>query len=291
MIALVFLAPKMQIGIVFSLVISQLLLFLPTVVFLIGTRTNPFRLIQHKKIRPTTALMIVGFTFLCMPLIMLVNMISMLFVDNAVDDMMGMILSKPALLMIFLIGVLGPVSEEFVFRGVIYHSYRCGGRIIGGMFLSALLFGLTHLNFNQMSYAIVVGVIGVMLIECTGSIVSSMIFHMVINLSNVIPVFLLPETYAESGTDITAQLEMLQMTYTEYMCVEIAIFLVIAVISVALALCLLYAITRREGRMTHIKAVFSKGRQGEKERLWSVPLIISIALCLAYMTFDVMLYG
>lgn len=291
MIALVFLAPKIQIGIAFSLVMSQMILFLPTVVFLIATKTNPFRLIQHKKIRMTTALMIVGFTFLCMPLIMLVNMISMLFVDNAVNDMIGMILSMPALLMIFLIGVFGPVSEEFVFRGVIYHSYRCKGRIVGGMLLSALLFGLTHLNFNQMSYAIVVGVIGVMLIECTGSIVSSMIFHMVINLSNVIPVFLFPETYAESDMDIMAQLEMLQMTYTEYMCVEIAVFSVISVISVAFALCLLYAITRREGRMAHIKAVFSKGRQEKKERLWSVPLIVSIVLCLAYMTFDVMLYG
>lgn len=286
--ALALCADRIQIGMVGSLLLSQSVIFVPAVLFLAGTRTNPVRFIQHKPIKVSTGFMIVGFTYLCLPLIILVNAISMLFVENEVNQMMESMINLPALLMIFLIGVLGPLNEEFVFRGVIYHSYRSKGRIIGGMVLSGVLFGLTHLNFNQMSYAILVGIIGVMLIECTGNILSSIIFHMVINLTNTIPVFLNPESFTSSEAALQSQLDTLQMSYTEMMCMTIGVYSVIAFITTALACCLLYAIAKREGRLMHIKAVWSTRNSGVREKLWSVPLIIAVILCLAYMTLDVM---
>ena len=54
------------------------------------------------------------------------------------------------------------------------------------MLLSALLFGLTHLNFNQMSYAVLVGIVSVLLLEGSGSIFYSMLFHICINTTNVV---------------------------------------------------------------------------------------------------------
>jgi hypothetical protein len=279
---------RIQLGMISSLIVSQLVLFIPTALFLLCTHCNPFKLIQHKRLQATTILMIVGFTFLCMPLIILVNMISMLFVDNVVSDMMDIIVSASPLWAILVVGVLGPLNEEFVFRGVIYHTYRSKGRIIGGMLLSALLFGLTHLNFNQMSYAILVGIIAVLLIECTGSIWASMVFHMVINLSNTVPVFLFPELLANSDASVETQLETMHMTYREMVCMEIAVYAVIATITTALALCLLYAIAQREGRIAHMKTVWTMRKEGPREKLCSIPLVIAILLCVIYMTLDVM---
>jgi len=286
---MIVLGDKIEVGILQSLVLSQMMILLPTVAFLIGTKTNPIKFIQCKRIKLGTAALVVVFTYLCLPLIVVVNAISMLFVENAVTDLTKSVMSLPAILVIFIIGIFGPMSEEFVFRGVIYHGYRRSGRIIGGMLLSGLLFGMTHLNFNQMSYAIVVGVLGALLIECTGSIVSSVIFHCVINLTNTIPIFLFPEQFSNSSRNLDKELEALNMTYTEVMCVSIGMYSMIAAVTFTLAVCLLYVIAMREGRVAHVKAIWQTRKEGTKERLWSVPLIIAIILSVAYMILDVIL--
>ena len=272
-----------------SLLVSQLTLLIPVVIFLAITKTGPAELIQHKKIRVSTAFMIAGFTLLSMPLILLVNLISLLFVENTVTEAAELFVSAPMIPVVLIVGVLGPASEEFTFRGVLYHSYRRSGRLVGPMLLSAFLFGLTHLNFNQMSYAVVVGILGVLLVECTGSIFSSMIFHMIINLFNVIPMALSPELYADTGSTMEKQLAKMGMTYREYLYMEIGIYGVIALISTALALCLLYAIAQREGRSGYVHALLHRRFLAKKESLISVPLLISVAICFAVMTIDVLI--
>lgn len=288
-IVLIFCAGKISINVVESLIVSQLILFVPAVLFLMGTRTNPVTFIRFRRLKVSTLVMVAVFTFLCMPLILLVNMISMMFVDNVVNDMMELIVTVPPALAIFLVGVLGPLNEEFVFRGVIYHGYQKSGRVIASIFMSALLFGLTHLNFNQMSYAFVVGIIGVLLVECTGSIISTMLFHMIINLCNIVPVFLAPDAFKDADKTLEMQLSQMHMTYKEYMSVEIAIYSVIALITTSLAICLLYAITQRENRTEYVRELFSKKEQDTKQSIISVPLVISIIICLAFMVLDVYL--
>ena len=49
--------------------------------------------------------------------------------------------------------VLPAVSEEFLFRGILYNTYRKTSPILG-VFLSALFFALLHGNFNQIPYAL-----------------------------------------------------------------------------------------------------------------------------------------
>ncbi len=287
MIALIFCADRWKIGILGSLTVSQLIILIPTLLFLLLTRTDPFTLIQHNRLRVSTVFMIIGFSFLMMPLILVVNMISLLFVENTVTNMMQYVVNAPAFFSILLIAVAGPASEEIVFRGVLYHSYKKSGRFVGAMLLSAFLFGLTHMNFNQMSYAILVGIVCVLLVECTGSIFASMIFHMMINLSNVIPVFLNPEAYEDTGKTLELELGRLGMTYQEYLYMEIGIFGVIALITTSLAICLLYAIARQEGRSGYVAALFHRKEGCERERLISMPLVLSVLICFGVMIYDI----
>lgn len=273
---------NLKLGLLTELVLNQLMILLPSVLFLVFTKENPLRFIPFGKLKLSVVFLTILFTFLCMPLIVLANAISMLFVENAVNDMAALMTSLPAFAVVAVVGLMGPACEEFVFRGVIYHGYRRSGRVIAAMLLSAFLFGLTHLNFNQMSYAILVGVLGVLLIECTGSIFASMIFHMVINTSNVIPVVLNPQMYENGNEGAMAQLETLGMGYKDALYMAIGVYAVIAVVTTSLAILVLSAIADISGKKEHVRAIFTT-KPEQRSRMITWPLVVSVVLCFAYM--------
>ena len=287
--AFMYLCSDISLGIIESLLLSQLIVLVPAVLFLFGTRTDPGRLIAHNRPKFTTALLVVVFTFLCMPAIIAVNAFSMLFVDNEVAGLQSYMLSVPWWQILLMVGIIGPVSEEFVFRGVIYHGYKTSQRFVGSMLLSALLFGLTHLNFNQMSYAVLVGIVSVLLLEGSGSIFYSMLFHICINTTNVVQMLV----QKAQGTIMSQEESMayiertMQMPYKQALAVSVSVYAVIAAGATALAGCLLYLIVKKENRVQHMQQLLH-GNTGEKRtKLISVPLVISVELCLLYMTADV----
>ena len=287
--AFMYLCSDISLGIIESLLLSQLIVLVPAVLFLFGTRTDPGRLIAHNRPKFTTALLVVVFTFLCMPAIIAVNAFSMLFVDNEVAGLQSYMLSVPWWQILLMVGIIGPVSEEFVFRGVIYHGYKTSQRFVGSMLLSALLFGLTPLNFNQMSYAVLVGIVSVLLLEGSGSIFYSMLFHICINTTNVVQMLV----QKAQGTIMSQEESMayiertMQMPYKQALAVSVSVYAVIAAGAAALAGCLLYLIVKKENRVQHMQQLLH-GNTGEKRtKLISVPLVISVVLCLLYMTADV----
>lgn len=287
--AFMYLCSDISLGIIESLLLSQLIVLVPTALFLFVTRTDPGRLIAHNRPKFTTALLVVVFTFLCMPAIIAVNAFSMLFVDNEVAGLQSYMLSVPWWQILLMVGIVGPVSEEFVFRGVIYHGYKTSQRFVGSMLLSALLFGLTHLNFNQMSYAVLVGIVSVLLLEGSGSIFYSMLFHICINTTNVVQMLV----QKAQGTIMSQEESMayieqtMHMPYKQALAVSVSVYAVIAAGAAALAGCLLYLIVKKENRVQHMQQLLH-GNTGEKRtKLISVPLVISVVLCLLYMTADV----
>lgn len=287
--AFMYLCSDISLGIIESLLLSQLIVLVPTALFLFGTRTDPGRLIAHNRPKFTTTLLVVVFTFLCMPAIIAVNAFSMLFVDNEVAGLQSYMLSVPWWQILLMVGIIGPVSEEFVFRGVIYHGYKTSQRFVGSMLLSALLFGLTHLNFNQMSYAVLVGIVSVLLLEGSGSIFYSMLFHICINTTNVVQMLV----QKAQGTIMSQEESMayieqtMHMPYKQALAVSVSVYAVIAAGAAALAGCLFYLIVKKENRVQHMQLLLH-GNTGEKKtKLISVPLVISVVLCLLYMTADV----
>ena len=107
-----------------SLILSEMVAWLPSVIFLVVTKTNPLDLCRIKKVKITTLLMCILFTMLCSPIITLANAISLLFVENTVLNISGAVLQISFLPMFFLMAIYGPFVEEFVFRGVLYQSYK-----------------------------------------------------------------------------------------------------------------------------------------------------------------------
>lgn len=266
-----------------ALLVSQGILLIPVLLSLLVTRIRLKGFIPCRKIKLGSVLLVVLATYLCMPLISLANLISLLFVENEANNMMAGFEGVSPFLVVLIVGILGPMNEEFIFRGVIYHGYRKSGRIIGAAVLSAVLFGMMHLNFNQMGYAIIVGIIGVLLIECTGSILGSMIFHITINTTSVATAYL-SGTIGKDSEELTKAMEAMgELSYRETLCAAISVYMVIAVFATAIAGCLVYVVARNEKRVEHMEALGALCKIKRKEKLFSIPLWIAMALCMIYM--------
>ena len=83
-VLLVVMYPIFGMDIVSNLIVSQLIVLLPAAVGVFLAKDNLIQLAGFHKIKISTVFMVILFTFLIMPLVTLVNAISMLFVDNTV---------------------------------------------------------------------------------------------------------------------------------------------------------------------------------------------------------------
>lgn len=73
-----------------------------------------------------------------------------------------------------------PFFEELFFRGTIYRNVRKYGPW-SMIIISGIIFGLWHLNYQQMIYAAVMGIFACLVFEKTQSIIPTMIVHFIVN--------------------------------------------------------------------------------------------------------------
>ena len=78
-------------------------------------------------------------------------------------------------------GILSPIIEEVLFRGVMLNKLRTYGDKIA-IITTALLFGLFHENFSQFFYAVGLGMIFAYVTLKTGTIKYSIGLHIMINM-------------------------------------------------------------------------------------------------------------
>ncbi|MEF9940580.1 MAG: type II CAAX endopeptidase family protein [Clostridium sp.] len=86
------------------------------------------------------------------------------------------------------IGMIGPIIEEYIFRGLILNRMRPYGERAAIIF-SAVLFGLLHGNVSQFFYATALGIIFGYVAAKTGRILYSSILHIMVNSYSVILAF------------------------------------------------------------------------------------------------------
>lgn len=76
--------------------------------------------------------------------------------------------------------ILAPIFEEFWFRGMVLHTLKPYGNGFA-IFVSSLLFGLTHANLGQFLFTTAIGVVLGYVAVQTGSIIPTMIMHAMFN--------------------------------------------------------------------------------------------------------------
>lgn len=80
-------------------------------------------------------------------------------------------------------GIVIPIVEELLFRGVAFRWMRKWMPFVWAMILSALLFGAYHGNLVQFVYATICGLYLAYLCEIFGSVLASILAHMAMNLT------------------------------------------------------------------------------------------------------------
>ncbi len=107
-----------------------------------------------------------------------------------------------AIVLLVQLVVIAPLFEEFWFRGIVLESLRPYGNGFA-IFVSALMFGLTHANLNQFFYAFVLGIgLGYIAVS-TESIVTTTIMHAMFN--SISGIMLLLITFPDVGDYLMAQ--------------------------------------------------------------------------------------
>lgn len=95
---------------------------------------------------------------------------------------------------LFLMILIAPVTEELIFRGIILHKAERAIPFIGANILQAMLFGIYHMNIVQGIYAAFIGFILGLVYHKFKTIFASILLHMMINTSSLIVQFV-PDYY------------------------------------------------------------------------------------------------
>ena len=89
---------------------------------------------------------------------------------------------QPVGLMILVVGIIGPICEELMFRGIVFHRLKDWVKPQAAIAISALLFGIYHGNVVQFFYATCMGVMLAIIYDKTGTLWISIVAHIAANL-------------------------------------------------------------------------------------------------------------
>ena len=101
--------------------------------------------------------------------------------SDVVNPLENVISNSSVLATIIFAGILSPIIEEVLFRGVMLNKLRTYGDKIA-IITTALLFGLFHENFSQFFYAVGLGMMFAYVTLKTGTIKYSIGLHIMINM-------------------------------------------------------------------------------------------------------------
>lgn len=112
----------------------------------------------------------------------LLNLIELYRFSPTFQEISEIQFDTPVWLGIISYGILAPLGEEVVFRGVVYGQFKKVMKVPLAIVLSGLAFGLFHGNLVQAVYATVIGILLALVYELYGTLIAPMVFHGIANL-------------------------------------------------------------------------------------------------------------
>lgn len=168
---------------------SDFLVFIPPAVvyFLISNKGKGFLCdtFYIKEMDVINILLIVVISIFIQPFLMSVSAVTSLFFPNAASEYLESMADLPAFSTLIITSLLPAFFEELFFRGIVFSNFRKLSPVKACV-LCGLLFGMAHLNFQQFSYAFLMGCVFCYFVYKTGSIFSSILSHFLINGSQTI---------------------------------------------------------------------------------------------------------
>lgn len=277
-------------------ILSEVILLIPAFIYVAVNKINIIACMPYRKLRWQDALMSLLAGYLLVPVVLFINVITSVFATNYLQESSLEFTRYPYIVQIVLIAALPALVEEFIFRGLMYHSYRKNG-LVGACIFSALAFGVMHMNLNQFFYAFVIGIFFAKMVEVTGSMWSSVLAHFAINTYSITMVQILKllgndfndmAQSAESADKIISiaadsQIMSVVMKLATGI-IQIIIFGMIAAAFVLLVNMLINHMAKMNGRYEYMKYYTKMGlREMNGEKFVTLPYAVTVILAFIYM--------
>lgn len=116
----------------------------------------------------------------------LLQLIMPKFMVESYTNTQQMIVEGGFLMQFLTAGIVAPIVEELIFRGLVYKRVKKMTGTVAAAILSAALFGIFHGNWVQAPYAFIIGIMAVFVYEKFKSIVAPIMLHMSANILSVV---------------------------------------------------------------------------------------------------------
>ena len=115
--------------------------------------------------------------------------VSILPIDNIIgsyETTSELLLNGDFIYLFVVLGIIVPLTEEIIYRGLIYNRVKKYLDVNKAILISSLLFGIFHFNLMQGVYAFIIGIIMGYLYHKYNSILAPVALHMAVNQLTVI---------------------------------------------------------------------------------------------------------
>ncbi len=241
-----------------SLIIAHICMMIPALIYICALKAETAYDIRFKMPGGRQVIIIILVTILLLPVVSIINLVTSIGVESAGESISDVFLNMPYWKALFYVAIVPGVVEEFLTRGLLYYGFRRRNKFVA-IIISAAMFGIIHMNFNQFAYAFFLGIILAVIVEITGTLWSSIIVHVIFNGINVtmayVPLFL------EKYINMDAQLEevpvepIVLVTQNIY---SVIILLGMATVSMCIIILLLKLLAKISGSSDNMKYIFSK---------------------------------
>jgi len=162
------------------------------------TRQNIKSIIPLKSLGWVNAGYVVVMTALLFPTAALLSAATALFFPNAAMEITSGFTMGNIVPLLFVLAVMPSIAEELSFRGAILTASE-GMSIRNAAILNGILFGLIHMNPQQIPYATFLGVVFALFVLHTKSILSSILAHFMVNGPNVLLAVAIPSEVQDAA--------------------------------------------------------------------------------------------
>jgi membrane protease YdiL (CAAX protease family) len=169
-----------------TLIVSELIFIFPALpLYMLITRQKFSDILPLNPMGWKNAAYILLMTFLLGPVTALLSALTSLFYPNAAEQITSMFTLENLPAAVFAAAVLPALAEEICFRGAALNASK-GMSVITAAVINGILFGLMHMNPQQIPYATFLGIVFSLYVIHTRSIFSSMLAHFLVNAPNVV---------------------------------------------------------------------------------------------------------
>ena len=266
-------------------IMGEMIVLIPVIVFTVmacrATGEGPAKILGLKKIRIGTVFLMALYGLLIIPVTLFLNMVSMLFTENVVTSSIDQVSAYPIVAVMIVAGLYGPLVEEICCRGLIFGGLRKNMSAIAAILLSALSFGLIHLNLNQFVYATGMGIFVALAVEAVGSVWASFIVHMVINTEQMLLMLLVNKVSPDFYSEVAPQFGRKELL------MSMPVYLFVGGFCASLAIGVLAWASHHEGRLEVLSKLKETPEGGVRGKaVLTIPYMIAVVLCIVIIVYE-----